>query len=84
MHNFEFDPKKNAANRKKHGIDFVSAQALWNDPDLLEIDARSHDEPRTIDRKNRRNVLVSGDDTQAGKSSHHLGPQVEKSRGALV
>ena len=48
MHNFEFDPKKNAANRKKHGIDFVAAQALWNDPDLLEIDARSHDEPRTI------------------------------------
>ena len=26
---FEFDPAKSAANRDKHGIDFVEAQALW-------------------------------------------------------
>jgi len=44
---FEFDPAKSAANLKKHGIDFVVAQALWNDPDRLEIPARSLDEPRT-------------------------------------
>ncbi len=44
---FEFDPKKSAANLKRHGIDFVDAQALWNDPDRLEIPARSIDEPRT-------------------------------------
>ena len=44
---FEFDPAKSAANLKKHGIDFVDAQALWNDPDRLEIPARSIDEPRT-------------------------------------
>ena len=44
---FELDPAKSAANRKKHGIDFLDAQALWNDVDRLEIPARSLDEPRT-------------------------------------
>ena len=44
---FEFDPAKSAANLKKHGIDFISAQALWTDSDRLEISARSLDEPRT-------------------------------------
>jgi len=44
---FEFDLAKSAANLEKHGIDFVDAQALWKDPDRLEIPARSNDEPRT-------------------------------------
>lgn len=44
---FEFDPAKSAANLEKHGIDFIRAQALWSDPDRLEIPARSLDEPRT-------------------------------------
>jgi len=44
---FEFDPVKSAANKAKHGIDFVEARVLWNDPDRLEIPARSVDEPRT-------------------------------------
>ncbi len=43
---FEFDPRKSTSNRRKHGIDFVEAQALWNDPDLIEIPARTEDEPR--------------------------------------
>lgn len=37
MHAFEFDPDKSQSNREKHGIDFVLAQKLWNDPDLLEV-----------------------------------------------
>ena len=45
--NCEFDPAKSAANLEKHGIDFTGAQALWSDPDRLEIPARSLDEPRT-------------------------------------
>ena len=28
---FEFDPDKSAANGVKHGIDFDTAQALWQD-----------------------------------------------------
>ena len=43
---FEFDPAKSAANKAKHGIDFVEAQELWNDPERLEIPARSVDESR--------------------------------------
>jgi uncharacterized DUF497 family protein len=45
---FEFDPRKSNANLKKHGIDFVSAQAMWRDEALLEIPARTIDEPRWI------------------------------------
>ena len=45
---FEFDPNKSDTNKDKHGIDFVEAQALWNDPDLLEIPAKTTDEPRFL------------------------------------
>ena len=45
---FEFDPGKSTLNKKKHGIDFIEAQALWYDPDLLEIPAKTSDEPRYI------------------------------------
>ena len=43
---FEFDAAKSASNLTKHGIDFVAAQRLWEDPDLLEIPARTSDEAR--------------------------------------
>jgi uncharacterized DUF497 family protein len=43
---FEFDSEKSAANKAKHGIDFIEAQQIWNDADRLEIPARSLDEPR--------------------------------------
>jgi uncharacterized DUF497 family protein len=43
---FEFDPGKNDNNKEKHGIDFYQAQALWDDPDLIEIPAKTTDEPR--------------------------------------
>ncbi|MGW8223725.1 MAG: BrnT family toxin [Syntrophobacteria bacterium] len=45
---FEFDRRKSQTNKKKHGIDFVEAQALWNDPDRVEIPAVTIDEPRFI------------------------------------
>ena len=43
---FEFDSGKSEANRRKHGIDFVAAQALWEDPDRLEVPARTQGEQR--------------------------------------
>ena len=43
---FEFDSEKSAANKAKHGIDFIEAQEIWTDSDRLEIPARSVDEPR--------------------------------------
>jgi uncharacterized DUF497 family protein len=44
MGSFEFDAAKSESNRAKHGIDFVDAQSLWNDPMLLEIPAKTEDE----------------------------------------
>jgi hypothetical protein len=46
MVSFEFDAAKSESNRTKHGIDFVVAQGLWNDPMLLEIPAKTDDESR--------------------------------------
>lgn len=45
---FEFDEAKSQANKAKHGIDFVEAQALWLDENLVEITARLGDEPRLV------------------------------------
>lgn len=45
---FEFDPAKSAANLEKHGIDFVAAQALWDDALRVEVPARTVDEPRWL------------------------------------
>ncbi len=45
---FEFDARKSASNKRKHGIDFVEAQALWDDPDVVEIPARTDDEARFV------------------------------------
>lgn len=44
----EFDPQKSKRNKQKHGIDFIEAQALWDDPDLLEIPVQTIDEPRYL------------------------------------
>jgi uncharacterized DUF497 family protein len=45
---FEYDPDKSAENKRKHGIDFEEAQALWSDAALVEIPARTSDEPRWL------------------------------------
>jgi len=45
---FEYDPKKSKTNKEKHGIDFAKAQLLWEDPDLIEIPAKTIDEPRYL------------------------------------
>ena len=45
---FEYDKVKSAANHKKHGIDFLEAQELWNDPDCIVIPARTVGESRYL------------------------------------
>lgn len=46
---FEFDSQKSESNHQKHGIDFIEAQALWDDWDLLEIPAKTvEDESRCL------------------------------------
>ncbi len=48
MAGFEFDQAKSASNLIKHGIDFVEAQKLWNDPLFLEVEAHSEEEKRFL------------------------------------
>jgi uncharacterized DUF497 family protein len=45
---FEFDPIKSEGNRSKHGIDFIEAQKLWDDGNLVTIPSKYPDEPRYI------------------------------------
>jgi uncharacterized protein len=45
---FEYHQNKSTINKVKHGIDFDEAQALWDDPERLEIPARGLDEPRYL------------------------------------
>ncbi len=64
---FEFDPKKSDSNKNKHGIDFVEAQELWNDSDLLEIPAKTTDEARflvigKIDEKHWTGIITYRND----------------------
>lgn len=48
MNRFEYDPSKSQANLEKHGIDFEDAQELWQDPDTVEVDAKTIDEHRAL------------------------------------
>lgn len=45
---FEFDREKSRRNKAKHGITFVEAQRLWDDPEMLEVPARTSDEVRHL------------------------------------
>jgi uncharacterized DUF497 family protein len=45
---FEFDNDKSNKNKAKHGIDFLEAQLLSEDPDRVVIPARTTDEPRYL------------------------------------
>lgn len=45
---FEFDARKSAGNKQKHGLDFNDALVLWDDPDLIEIPVQTIDEPRFL------------------------------------
>ena len=45
---FEFDKRKSQITKKKHGTDFDKARALWEDPDRVEISAKTIDEERYL------------------------------------
>ncbi len=48
MQDFEYDDVKSSSNLKKHGIDFISAQQLWADSGLIELQVKSKNEPRFL------------------------------------
>lgn len=45
---FEFDDAKSRSNLEKHGIDFEAAQELWQDPDVVEVQAKVEGESRFL------------------------------------
>ncbi len=45
---FEFDLNKSMINKGKHGIDFIEAQELWTDINLIKVPARTIDEIRFL------------------------------------
>ena len=45
---FEWDKQKNETNKSKHGIDFNTATALWDDVNRIEIQSTFRDEDRNI------------------------------------
>ena len=45
---FEYNPAKSSLNKDKHGIDFDEAQQLWDDPSLVEANAKVGEEPRFL------------------------------------
>jgi uncharacterized DUF497 family protein len=60
---FEYDENKSQSNLAKHGINFIEAQKLWDDPNLLEIPVKTQDEQRfmviaKINNKNWSGVIT--------------------------
>jgi uncharacterized protein len=60
---FEFDGNKSRSNFEKHGIDFFTAQGLWNNVNLIEIPVNTNYEPRYLvigmfDGKHRSGVII--------------------------
>jgi uncharacterized DUF497 family protein len=45
---FEWDNEKNLSNQAKHGIDFDTARALWNDGNRVEVQSSYPLESRSI------------------------------------
>lgn len=45
---FEWDPKKDLANREKHRISFEEAERAWDDPGLTQIPLGSFPEERWL------------------------------------
>ncbi len=48
MTEFEFDPEKSKANQLKHGLNFILAQQLWDDPWRVVIPTRCTGEKRWL------------------------------------
>ena len=73
---FEFDPAKSASNQEKHGVDFVQAQQLWQDPMRIEVPARHHGRAAVAGhRADGRQALVGRGDLQGRQGlRYHLRP----------
>jgi len=73
---FEWDPEKEKANRKKHGVGFVEAGYIFADESLLTLfdDDHSNDEDRwiTIGRTTDNKILVVAHTFRDGKDEETI------------
>jgi uncharacterized DUF497 family protein len=65
---FEFNPEKSVANQQKRGINSQQAQAIWDDPDYIEIPLKTTDEARfmvigMINGKNWSGIIIYRDES---------------------
>ena len=67
MYYFEYDDKKSEINKRKHGLDFIEAQELWKDPDIIQIKANSDTESRYLVIGNIGNKIWSAVITYRGE-----------------
>jgi len=81
---FEFDQNKSETNRTKHGIDFAEAQAMWEDPDLIEIAAKTTDEPRFLVIGKIKEVLWSGIITYRGEKIRIISVRRSRKEEVLI
>jgi uncharacterized DUF497 family protein len=63
--------------KKKHGIDFIEAKELWSDPDLLEIPAKTTDEPGYLVVGIISDKLNIDRRTVVSMSTNYLGPTLQ-------
>lgn len=58
---FEWDEAKDAVNRRKHGISFEEAEAIWDDPMFVEVHVMDVPEDRwvTIGRVGKNAYLTA-------------------------
>jgi len=67
MYYFEYDDKKSEINKRKHGLDFIEAQELWKDPDIIQIKANSDTESHYLVIGNIGNKIWSAVITYRGE-----------------
>lgn len=79
---FTYDSAKNAANRRKHGIDLRDVEAVFSDPAAITVEDRDHAEQRLVtlgtDGFGRLLVVVftwRGDDEIRLISARRAGPR---------
>ena len=82
MTEFEFAERKSRVNAAKHGIDFVAAQELWLDDDLLEV-PRAHGRQGALPHggRHRGHALVRGHHVSSAAYQVGVGPPVASKRG---
>ena len=78
---FEFDEAKSRVNSVKHGIDFLAAQALWLDSLLIEVPARTENEPRFLVIGRSTASILGRHHLSRAKGSHHLGAAIQARGG---